>query len=173
MNLNGGKHGVRNSLLIFSIVGTVALAIFVASTFSLAALSSGCSVVTTPPSNQAAPVSGWEYLLIYSTNDGSINSLRVMTTCEWNSGLAQQGLTGSTDSVAISTKVLGLPNGYLVMDVTNNTYLPMIVANGYLNAFYVNLQNGLLTLKPGVSFSNNEQANYNGQPITNGTKLSP
>jgi hypothetical protein len=130
-----------------------------------------CNIMTVPPSARLSPVTGWEYLLIYNTTDGSINSINVESACEWDSSLAQRDLS-STNVTAIASLVLGLQRGYSYLDVTSNPYLPMIMTNGYSNAFYVNPQANQLILKQGVTFSGNyEQAYYNGQPITNGTSL--
>jgi hypothetical protein len=47
-----------------------------------------------------------------------------------------------------------------------------MLANGFSNAFYVNLTSRQITQIPGVTFSNSyQQALYNGQPIINGTRL--
>ena len=64
------------------------------------------------------------------------------------------------------------PKGTAVLNVTSSPYLPIMLADGWINAFYVNLTTTQLTEIPGVSFSSNlMQAYYNEQPITNGTKL--
>ena len=130
-----------------------------------------CPIMATPPSPKQAPVAGWEYLLVYNTTNGGVNSINVRSTCEWDNGLAQLNLS-STNTTAISNLVLGLQAGYSFLDVTSNQYLPMIMTNGYSNVFYVNLQSQQLTLKPGVTFTSDySQAYYNGQPISNGTSL--
>jgi hypothetical protein len=158
---------------VLAVFGIAILAVVTGYYFPSAATTQAntCSIMTMPPSAKLAPVTGWEYLLIYNTTDGSINSINVRSACEWDSSLAQRDLS-STNVTAISSLVLGLQPGYSYLDVASNSYLPMITTNGYSNAFYVNLQSDQLVLKQGVTFSGNyEQAYQNGQPITNGTSL--
>lgn len=138
--------------------------------------SSNQSIITcpnlTPPSSKNAPVAGWVYLLTYKSANGSINGMIIEQSCQWNNALSEQGLQGNTNTTEISINVLGLRNGYLYMDITGNNYLPMIVTDGFSNAFYVNTTSQMLVLKPGVTFSSNyETAYYKGQPITNGTSI--
>jgi hypothetical protein len=89
------------------------------------------------------------WMLAYNLTDGSISSLG--TPCNALSPLSK---------------------GLGAIDVTSNPVLPILLANGFSNAFYVNLTSRQITQIPGVTFSSNyEQASYNGQPIINGTRL--
>jgi hypothetical protein len=67
---------------------------------------------------------------------------------------------------------LDVQKGMGSLDVTSNPALPILLANGWSNAFYVNLTSGQVTQIPGVSFSPDYlQAFFNGQRIINGTVL--
>ena len=157
---------------VIAVFGIAILTVISGYYFPATQSSNNCPVMNTPPSPKDAPVAGWEYLLSYNSTDGYINNLSVQSSCKWNSALSQQGLQGSTNTTLISRNVLGFQNGYLYMDITGNNYLPVIEANGYLNAFYVNVTSHMLILKPGVTFSSGyETAYYDGQPITNGTSI--
>ncbi len=91
---------------------------------------------------------GTTWMIVYSLTDGSIQTL------------------GSPCGGAV------FQNGMGALDVTSSPMLPIILANGWVNAFYVNLQTQQIAQIPGVTFSSNySQAFYNGQPIINGTRL--
>ncbi len=91
---------------------------------------------------------GTTWMIVYSLTDGSIQTL------------------GSPCGGAI------IPTGMGGLDVTSSPVLPIILANGWVNTFYVNLQTQQITQIPGVTFSSNySEAFYNGQPIINGTRL--
>jgi hypothetical protein len=65
-----------------------------------------------------------------------------------------------------------VPKGMGAMDVTTNPDLPIMLANGWSNAFYVNLTSRQITQIRGVTFSPDYmQAFYDGQRIINGTML--
>ncbi len=65
-----------------------------------------------------------------------------------------------------------IQKGMGAVDVTTSPALPVMLTNGWLNAFYVNQTTGEVARIPGVTFSNDyEQAFYNGQPLINGTRL--
>ena len=98
--------------------------------------------------NTAVLYRGTTWMITYSLTDGSIQSLG--SPCD---GLTvQKGLAG--------------------LDVTSNPMLPIMLSNGWINTFYVNLQTQQIAQIPGVTFSSNyAEAFYNGQPIINGTRL--
>ncbi len=125
--------------------------------------------LTTPPPPKEAPVKGVQYILTYNTTTGYVDNLLTMSSCDFSTGIANLGLSPLNVS-AIASKMLGLKQGTLYIDVTNSTLLPEITTNGYLNAFYVNPQTDQLLVKPRITFNTNyTTAYYNGQPITNGT----
>jgi len=80
--------------------------------------------------------------------------------------------TGAIGGPGSPCGALSIPKGTGAIDVTSNPILAVMLANGFSNAFYVNLTTSQITQIPGVAFSSNyEQATYNGQPIINGTRL--
>ncbi len=145
------------------IVGLVALAaMVVAASFVSVALSSGsdssqvlskCSAGTV--SLKDAPVKGYQYFAYYNTTNGAIIGVEGRPSCQ----------------VGASLPVVGpsLIGRAAVLNVTESAALHIMMPNGYLNAYYVNLTTKQLTLIPGVTFSDSYRAFYFGQPIANGT----
>lgn len=89
------------------------------------------------------------WMLIYNLTDGRIRT--IISPC--NALDANQKGTGS-------------------LDVTSNPKLPILLANGWSNTFYVNLTSKQITQVNGVTFSPDYmQAFYHGQRIINGTIL--
>jgi hypothetical protein len=114
------------------------------------------ATVTFTPSYSASSVScspgasyrGATWEMVYNLTDGSIVSL--YSPCG--------GWTG--------------PPGTAAFDVTTDPALPAILANGWVDAFYVNLTTRQILPIPGVTFSQNyTEASYDGRPIINGTRL--
>jgi hypothetical protein len=108
--------------------------------------------VTSPPSpvncNPGGPHRGGTWVITYNLTDGSIESLGA--TC--GEPIVQSGI-GS-------------------LNVTSSPTLPIMLSNGWINAFYVNLQTQQIAQISGVMFSSNySEAFYNGQPIINDTRL--
>ena len=98
--------------------------------------------------NTAVLYRGITWELTYNLTDGRIQALG--SPC--GESIIQKGMGG--------------------LDVTSSPMLPIILANGWVNTFYVNLQTQQIAQIPGVTFSTNyTEAFYNGQPIINGTKL--
>ena len=98
--------------------------------------------------NTAVLYRGITWELTYNLTDGRIQALG--SPC--GGSIIQKGMGG--------------------LDVTSSPMLPIILANGWVNTFYVNLQTQQIAQIPGVTFSTNyAEAFYNGQPIINGTRL--
>lgn len=115
-----------------------------------------------------APFPGYTYLVVYNTTSGEILSGVVQLSCELGRGLPPGPFEASGGFNRIETPELDAA----WLNVTADPDLRPMVANGYSNAFYVDLQTHLLVLKPGVTFNSNySQAYYNGEPIANGTTL--
>jgi hypothetical protein len=97
----------------------------------------------------SSPTTGTHcWFLTYTTSDGSILSL----------GSPCQKLVAQ--------------NGVGSLNLTSGSALSIMLTNGWINAFYVNLQTHQVVQIPGVTFSSDyRQAFYNGQPIINGTRL--
>ena len=116
-----------------------------------------------------APIPGYTYLIVYNVTNGAILSGSTQLTCQLGGRLPP----GPFESSSIGLNQVATPEQNAAwLNVTADPNLRPMVANGYSDAFYVNLQSHLLDLKPGVTFNSNySQAYYNGQPITNGTKL--
>ena len=75
-------------------------------------------------------------------------------------------------SLGFPCEKLVVQTGVGSLNLTSGQALSIILENGWINAFYVNLQTHQVTQIPGVTFSSDyRQAFYNGQPIINGTKL--
>ena len=171
------KRGIAAGSVV-AIVGILVLTVLTTSylptagtTASTVTSTAACPVVTTQPRGGNVPAAGWFYYLQYSTTDGSIYTLEVQQACPVETLLVSAGLMGSSNTTAVA-RVLGVPSGYLILQMNGNQYLPAMMVNGYINAFYVNLTSIQVTLKPGVTFSDNyENAYYNGEPITNGTEI--
>jgi hypothetical protein len=171
------KRGIAAGSVV-AVVGILVLTILTSSylpaagtTATTVTSTAACPRVTTQPTGADAPAAGWFYYLQYSTTDGSIRSLDIQQACPVETLLVSAGLMGSNNSSAVAA-VLGVPSGYSILQMNGNPYLPAMTINGYSNAFYVNLTSSQLTLKPGITFSNNyENAYYNGEQITNGTQI--
>jgi len=119
-----------------------------ASASSISASSSTGSTVSTTFTCTGGSYRNSTWVLIYNLTDGRIRT--ILSPC----------------NALDSQKGMGL------IDVTTNPVLPILLANGYSNAFYVNLTSKQITQIPGVTFSPGYlQAFYNGQEIINGTVL--
>lgn len=111
-------------------------------------LGSGLNAAVPNTSPTAVVTPGHCWTLTYNMTDGRILSLG--SACET---LVAQPDVGS-------------------LNLTSGQTLSTMYANGWINAFYVNLQTHQVTQIPGVTFSSDyQQAFYNGQLITNGTVL--
>jgi hypothetical protein len=135
----------------------------------------GCSqadINQPPPSDlfRDAPVQGYTYLVVYNTTNGAIVSGQTELSCELGGKLPLGPFEPCTTQCQLASPIPAHDEAWL--NVTADQNLRPMEANGYVNAFYVNLNTKSLTLIPGVTFSGSyTQAFYNGQPITNGTKL--
>jgi hypothetical protein len=133
---------------------------------------SSASIIQSPPPNlyRDAPIQGYTYLVVYNTTDGAVVSGQTELSCELNGKLPLGPFEPCTESCQLVTPTPSHDESWL--NVTADLNLRAMETNGYLNAFYINLSGKTLTLIPGVTFSYNyTQAFYNGQSITNGTKL--
>jgi hypothetical protein len=147
----GGRIGLGAALAVVLVLGLgTGLNAFVPNNSSS---TTQTVTVTSLPStsidcNPAVLYHGTTWYIVYSLTDGSIQTL------------------GSPCGASI------LPAGVGALDVTSSPMLPIMLANGWVNTFYVNLQTQQITQIPGVTFSSNySEAFYNGQPIINGTRL--
>jgi hypothetical protein len=135
----------------------------------------GCSSTSLnqpPPQNlyREAPIQGYTYLIVYNTTNGALMSGQTELSCELNGKLPLGPFEPCTASCQLVSPTPARDEAWL--NVTKDPNLRAMETNGYLNAFYVNLSAKTLALIPGVSFSGSyTQAFYNGQPITNGTRL--
>jgi len=118
-----------------------------------------------------APIPGYTYLIVYNVTNGAILSGSTQLACELGGRLPPGPF--ASPSIGIGLNQVATPEQNAAwLNVTADPNLRPMVANGYSDAFYVNLQSHLLDLKPGVTFNSNySQAYYNDQPITNGTRL--
>ena len=105
----------------------------------------------------SAPIQGYQYFAVYHLANGSIISVITESTCQ---------LAGLPPQLPIEVK-----GQEALLNATSSSVLPLMMPNGYLNAFYVNLKTQQLTIVPGVTFTDPYHAFYNGNPITNGTKI--
>jgi len=110
-----------------------------------------------------------------STNpDASASQSSSTTTCATTRTyfVAYNTTTGKIITMSVGQPPSLGSSGIGQIDITCDPNLPAITTNGYLNAFYVDLQTKELTLIPGVTFSSDyRQAYYDGQPIINGTSI--
>jgi hypothetical protein len=118
-----------------------------------------------------APIPEYTYLIVYNTTNGAILSGQVELSCQLGGRLPP----GPFESMPPGPNQVLIPERNAAwLNVTADPNLHAMEVNGYSNAFYVNLQSKQLTLFPGVTFNSNyTQAFYNGEPITNGTRLPP
>lgn len=153
---------MRRAVTILAIIASLALT----GSFAFYSFSLGSNIKplsTSPcPSGPSAlnngPASGWEYFLAYNTTDGRLISLVTAPSCQFASGEAFHSMFSGADTNAINA--------------TSSAYLHDLIVNGYLNTFYVRLDNEQLTMIPGVTFGiGSHQAYFYGQPITNGTRI--
>jgi hypothetical protein len=178
-SFSDSKRGIAAGS-IFAIVGILVLTVLTTSYLPAAGQTAATVTTTTmacpkvgqvPLWGSDAPAAGWFYYLQYRASDGSIYTIEAQPACTVESLLVNAGAMGSNNATAIAA-ALGVPSGNLVLQMNGNPYLVVMTTNGYTNAFYVNLQTSQITLKPGITFSDNyENAYYNGEPITNGTQI--
>ena len=126
-----------------------------------------------PPANlySDAPISGYTYAVYYNTTSGGILTVRAQQSCQLQGALPQI-VQCTTQDGGFPSCTVGQPANEAVLNATADPSLRHMMTNGYINAFYVDAQTKLLTAYPGVTFSADyKQAYYNGQPITNGTRI--
>lgn len=127
-----------------------------------------------PPAYVNPPVAGYSYLAVYNTSNGELLSYQSEASCSLGGQMPQGPFISPNYPSCMPNCTLVVATNEAYLNVTSDPLLPHMLANGYSNAFYVNLTSKLLTIKPGVTFSENyRQAYYDGQPITNGTMLPP
>jgi len=138
----------------------VALAVVVGLGFELSNFGSSVSASST----SASTSTGSTVSTTFTCTGGSYRNSTWMLT---------YNLTDGRISTIVSPcNALDSQKGMGLIDVTTNPVLPILLANGWSNAFYVNLTSRQITQIPGVTFSPNYiQAFYNGQQIINGTSL--
>jgi len=106
--------------------------------------------------------------------NSTISQSSSATTCATTGTyfIAYNTTTGKIITMSVGQPASLGSSGVGQINVTCDPNLPAITTNGYLNAFYVNLQTNQLALIPGITFSNDyHQAYYDGQPIINGTSI--
>ncbi len=164
---------------VLAMVGVLALTLLTTSYYpatgqtavTVTTTTTACPKIGSHPTGPGAPAAGWIYYLQYNASSGKTYGLGFYQGCYVESILISAGLMGSTNVTAVSAALNALP-GNLLIEVNGYPYLDAMTTNGYINAFYVDLQTHQVTLIPGVTFSNNyENAYYNGQSITNGTQF--
>lgn len=141
------------------LLGLVLIAVLVTLAYVAAGVNSQTAnqCLPKPASPAAAPVQGYQYFVYYNSSNGAIVSIVTIQSCE---------VGGKLPGVA------PIKTGYVaVLNVTTSTAIPTMMPDGFLNAYYVNLHSMQITIIPGVSFVDSHHAFYNGQPITNGTRL--
>lgn len=155
LSIRSETHGVKIVyILAFALIIVVAASALVA----FSAGTQGSSQCSPEPASPAkAPVGGYQYFVDYNTTDGAIIAVITMPSCQVGSNLP-----------SVAPNQIGQ---VAVLNVTASSELTSMMPNGYMNAYYVNLQTMQLAIIPGVSFVDNYHAFYNSQPITNGTRV--
>lgn len=174
MNFEYKKEAAAGSVM--ALFGVLILTMMATTYFPASpnASSATCSVVSNPPANlySDAPVPGYTYAVFYNTTNGAILTVRAQQSCQLG-GVLPVIVRCTTQAGSYPSCTVGQPVDEAVLNATEDPSLPHMMTNGYINVFYVNAQTKLLTLYPGVTFSQDyRQAYYNGQPITNGTRIS-
>ncbi|MBI3859720.1 MAG: hypothetical protein HY296_05735 [Thaumarchaeota archaeon] len=174
MNFEYKKEVAAGSVM--AVFGVVILTLMATTYFPVSAknTSSTCSA-TNPPADlySGAPILGYTYSVFYNTTNGGILTVRAQQSCQLGGILPEiVQCTTKVGAYAYPSCTVGQPADEAVLNATADPSLRQMMTNGYINAFYVNVQTKLLTPYAGVTFSANyKQAYYNGQPITNGTRI--
>jgi hypothetical protein len=154
--IRGQTHGIKFAYL-FSIALIIVVAAFAYVAFSTGTQAASAQCTPGQVSSAAAPVAGYQYFVDYNTTNGAIMAVETIPSCQVGSNLP-----------SVAPDLIGK---VAVSNVTASPNLSSMMPNGYLNAYYVNLQTMQLTIIPGVSFVDSYHALYNGQSITNGTSI--
>jgi hypothetical protein len=158
-----------------AVFGVVILTMMATTYFPVSANGSSttCTGTPNPPADlySDAPVSGYTYSVFYNSTNGGILTVKAQQSCQLQ-GVLPKILQCTTQAGAYPSCTVGQPSDEAVLNATADPSLRHMMTNGYINAFYVSAQTKLLTPYPGVTFSGDyRQAYYNGQPITNGTRI--
>src|ERR1700730_12675111 len=90
-----------------------------------------------PATPSAAPESGYQYFVDYNMTNGAIVGVDIAPSCQLQGNAP---IIGPSQAGKVAT-----------LNITASSYVSIMIPNGYVNAFYVNLQTKQLSVIPGVS----------------------